>query len=252
MHILLQQPPDFIGSFRRSLRRGEPALNLRSEVLIRCDGSNLELRSAKEQKQLAERQRPNVRRIAQRFPAVLEGSPLWVLAGINILDQHKPVWPGDAGHFTEHSARTRHMMQRQPANGCIKLSLIERKLIPVRALERHIRDAAPARAFARDLQHSVRQVHADHFTRGSSERLGNKARAGGYIQNAFIALQLRRCQQPLDAALIVNPRRRGKRRSLCSERLANHVVVVRHDCSLSVALTSASVNSSRLPQGSSA
>src|SRR5579885_663302 len=78
-HVLLEQLPDLVGSFRRSLRRGEPALDLRSKVLIRCDGRNLELRGTKELEQLAERQRPNVRCVAQCFPAILERSPLRVL-----------------------------------------------------------------------------------------------------------------------------------------------------------------------------
>ncbi len=85
-HILFEQPPDFGSFFRRGLRGGEPALDFRSEVVAGRDGGNLELRVAKESQQFAEWQRPNVRRVAQCFPAVLERSALRMLAGVNVLD----------------------------------------------------------------------------------------------------------------------------------------------------------------------
>jgi hypothetical protein len=52
-----------------------------------------------------------------------------------------------------------------------------------------MRNAALLSTFARDRKHGVGEVKADYFAGRTCNGLGDVARAGGDIENAFIAFQ---------------------------------------------------------------
>ena len=77
--------------------------------------------------------------------------------------------------------------------------------------------------------HRRRQVHANHFPRGSRKRLRDVPRPGRDVQHALRPLQPRRSHQPANAFLIRNPRIRSKRLRLRGKRFSNNLIVLRHD-----------------------
>lgn len=78
---------------------------------------------AENTKQLADRERLHVRRIAQFFPAVLISGPPEMFAAVDVLDENRAAEAANTSHFSNNLRGILHMVQRQPANHDIKFFL---------------------------------------------------------------------------------------------------------------------------------
>src|SRR6266436_8640438 len=140
---------------------------------------------AKELKQLTQRNRADVRRVAQDFPAVVIGRAVGMLAREDVFDKDHAAVTEDASHFAEGLQGILHVMERQAGNDEIELLRFEWEIQRIANAERNVGNAALLSTFARDREHGVGEVKAGYFASRMRKRFGDVARAGGDIENAF-------------------------------------------------------------------
>src|SRR5882724_1211242 len=227
--VLIKETANLLRSFRRRFRRCQPPLHFRAEIIERFDGIRLQSSLPEKPQMFAQWQHSNMRRITQFFPTVLVLRSLPMLARKNILHQHRASRPAHARHLAHDSPGLLHVVQRQAADHHVKILSFERQVLRIPDSKRNIGQTVLRRALFPNRQHRRRQIHPNHFPRGSRKGFRDVPGPRRNVQDALLPLQLSGRHQPPNSLLVRNPRIRRKRLRLRREGFADHVIVLRHD-----------------------
>src|ERR1700722_4420622 len=122
-------------------------------------------------------------------------------------------------------------MQRVAANHHIKFVFREGQAAHIAGAKRNILETEFRGAFARDGQHGLSQIDANHFASYGGESLCDVSRSASHVEYAFLAAQAGRTDESLNHLFVANPRAGRERSRLLRELFAYYIVVLTHSFS---------------------